>query len=827
MRTKTDQWRRVIGVAGFTATLTLASLAHAQGTPPQDFYIEEGLCSIQQLDSLPDPQGTGGAVLTVADTQIFQTRGGNPIPTPTKVPPLTRLTCHFEAGDKVLVSSTGETPYCGWIDGDDVLAGKMSATLRTIVGGEYCGDILPMRVSEFCSRLKDMGEETAECKDASIARSVFDAKFIVDNTGLSGDASVRDLSPVEIPVYALPDDRERSGTINIFNVLLIREIARGPDGQLRYLLLSGEQPIGWVDAQAGQVWYSRLTTFFKTGGDGQVLSDFPHSPYAKPIAGVPGNLDRVATEGPEFQRYPVLQDNRQASSDNNNFLPNLRVAFIGAYCDSGGAGVCSRIDDTPPPEVFDALNKTDVLFLIDGTKSMRSYFDIVSRAVRGLARDYVGNASFRFGVAMYGDYLSPSATRLRDPMQFRYPIALQPILRGDEFSELSGVDLYIEDALKDKPEASNAALLRAAEETDWRSDAPKWIIHIADHGDRQPPSPELIEALQEANIFYAPIPVRGEAVLAASQAFLQHSNAIRNQHVSPSGKALSVEVKKTYTTGAKDEIAEFEAIGLAIRGALLYGEQLRQEAIRRAYNQTPSTGTADRSAAFPAGYSEVLEAGYEIFLKDFERSIGTNDITQRTIAAVGYVETAPVEEEEEDWSYYASLPLGVAVKLSGALNTACRGFGDGGSGELVSQAAVEMLSVLTGDPIQEGQDFEDYFRNRGSLPLATRTLFRADDLRQMNLDILNQSKPRQIDAHRRELCRSAVLVSRMVNGGRLDQPYEFDENGNRGDLVWRRDQGSYTFRNLREYDWIYTDKFGRKVYFMPLEFLPQYRKVAD
>lgn len=805
---------------------TLAAPVAAQQVPPEEFYTDDGVCSVFELQSMPQPEGAPGRMLTLRPAPVFQTLGSNPIPTGTSIPPLTALTCHFEFGDKVLVSADGDTPYCGWIDGDEVLEGRREGNLGVIMAeSAYCGTIEPLRISEFCARLEENGARTAECADPSVRDSVFDTKFIVDNTGLAGDASTAGLSPVEIPIYTLPEDTERSGTITIFNVLLVHDVALGPEGQLRYLLLTGDQPLGWVDAEAGQVWYSRLATFFKPGGDGEVLSDFPHSPFAEPIAGPPANLATVSARGPEFQRYPVLQDNRAMAEEDPDFLPNLRVAFIGAYC---GEGLCSEIDEAPPPADFDRLNRTDVLFLIDGTKSMRPYFDIVSRAVNGLARDFVGDTSFQFGVAMYGDYLSPSATGPGDAMQFGHPVPLQPILRGDEFAGLGAVDLFISDALQDKPEAANAALLRAVTETRWRGDNPRWIIHIADHGDRAPPSERLLETLGEANIFYAPIPVRGEAVLPASDAFVRHSEAIRAAHVTESGAPLTLEVRRTYdASGQQDEVAEFEAIGKAMRGALSFGEQLRQEAIRRAYAQ--QTGerveTSDADSAFPAGYADVKRAGLEIFLKDFEDAIGVDDIAQRTIAAVGHVQTAPVGEAEEDWAYYASLPPPVLVDLSGAMNKACTGFGESDSGQYIADAALEMLSILTGDPIAEGEDFESYFADRSNVPLATRTLFRGDDIRNMIADILNPTREAQNAAHQREFCRSAALLGRMLAGNKLARPFEVDAEGNRGDLIWRRDSETYSFRNPVAYQWIYEDDFGRKAYFLPLDFLPRYRAV--
>ncbi len=813
-------------IAALALALTIVQPAQAQQIKAEDFSTATGLCTLDDRTVINNflgsaSQNTAGSVLTITDTPIFQTRGRRPFSTQTSIPPLTKLTCHHVAGDKILVTSNGATPYCGWIDGDDVSGGTMTASVAAIVGGsDYCGPIVPMSIGEFCAALDALGQSSLECSNVSIRRSVFDAKFIINNTGLAAQSSTANLSPIEIPIYAEAMDTQPNGSVTVFNVMLIRDVANGPDGTTRYLLLTGDEPVGWVNAEAGQVWYSRLATFFAADNQKPVLSQMPHSRRAKPIAGAPPKLDEMLNGDTEYQRYPVLEDNRVSPSKNKNHKPNLRISFIGVFCDGADEGLCTKTGGELPNEIFDTLSKTDVLFLIDGTKSMKDYFSIVSDSVKTLSRKFVGDPQMRFGVAMYGDYLDPARTDLGDPMQFRFPVPLAPLTRGTEFDNLASENLYIADPMSDKMEPTNGALYEAVTTTAWRG-VPTWIIHIADHGDRNPPTEKLLEVMKKNSIFYVPIPVRGEAVLPESDLFFEHSNIIRKQHVTDEGAQLTVAVEKTYNDLVDDPAAERKAISRALLAAMQNGEDLRKEALKLAYDQQSQTKGTGSNSSLPNGYANVFEAGVEIYLKAFKNNLGTNDITRRTIATEGYVETVPVGEPETNWDYFASLPPNAAHELLEALNGACRAVGDGDSSEIIVQSTIKIMSVLTGDPIQEGEDFYDYWRNRANLPLATQTLFRANDLREMLTDFLNGNDLQRILAHKKEFCRSAVLVGLMVSTERLDKPFEFDENGNRGDLVWRRDSENYTYRNASEHNWLYIDEFGRRVYFLPLDFLPK------
>ena len=75
------------------------------------------------------------------------------------------------------------------------------------------------------------------------------------------------------------------------------------------------------------------------------------------------------------------------------------------------------------------LRSADVVFLIDGSKSMKKYFAYVAESLSKFTSGYIGNpVDYRFGVAIYGDYLSKNFTNIGDPIDFKVVRDLKPVI---------------------------------------------------------------------------------------------------------------------------------------------------------------------------------------------------------------------------------------------------------------------------------------------------------------------------------------------------------------------------------------------------------------
>ena len=117
---------------------------------------------------------------------------------------------------------------------------------------------------------------------------------------------------------------------------------------------------------------------------------------------------------------------------------------------------------------------------------------------------------------------------------------------GDAFNRLAKTQLFIKDVQKDKEEPTNAAIYNAATKTIWKNDRLRFIIHIADHGDRSEPTSLMLEELKKANIFYIPIAVKGEGIIEASNKFVRQSDTIYRKHLADNGKSMALKPIVTY-----------------------------------------------------------------------------------------------------------------------------------------------------------------------------------------------------------------------------------------------------------------------------------------
>ena len=172
---------------------------------------------------------------------------------------------------------------------------------------------------------------------------------------------------------------------------------------MRVLLGKNKSLKGWADLNSGHVWYSNLSTYFSQNGDGEV--------YLGEIVGSQVNSEDILAIKPppnsfdvdeDYAKFPVLFDEKKGSKSASLFKPQLQIAFIGKFCDEGGV-LCTETDNLYNKSLSN-LRAADVVFLIDGSKSMREYFKLVADSLSNFTTEYIGNPDYRFGVAMYGDF---------------------------------------------------------------------------------------------------------------------------------------------------------------------------------------------------------------------------------------------------------------------------------------------------------------------------------------------------------------------------------------------------------------------------------------
>ena len=628
---------------------------------------------------------------------------------------------------------------------------------------------------------------------------------------------------IEVPLYRAADEKPQDSfrKVKVFNVLRVFDIKPGPQGTLRYLVGANQRRIeGWIEQDAGTVWYSQLSTFFGKEADKHVLFDEPGVQPVRPLAAKPDNLADMLGGNAEFRRYPVLVDNRERMPrDPPSKRPHLELAFIGAFCQGQRAGeLCTMSAPSgggTAPDLSTVLERADILFLVDATKSMQSYFSLVARAVRDVAAEYKGSTDYHFGVALYGDHTVRGRTRLEDPLQFRNAVELSPLADGTEFDRLKDEPMYLDDAQNDFEEAVFAALLKAIEGTPWRGTEPRFIIHIADAGDRIRQAPaKLLKALQDNRIFYMPVAVRGDYNSRVNALFADQTREILRQHRTSNGLPIGVELQITYTQTTSSPRDEYDAIARALKGAVDQGKKLREQILDAMLRRTPQPpepiGRGFQSSLYPPGYAKMLEAARELF------GIKLDTRGSFPIAARGYIETAELGQPEPNWEYFAAIRPQEITQLQRGFDDLCGFILETNAAKKLEQAVKQVITILTGDEFNTDADFRKYFEERGKIPLSTQTML-GPGLIELARELLCPTEKCQarVASYQREVCRTEVLIRLVKSGQRLARPLDGQ------DLEWVKDKRRYTYRNASQYNWIFTDDFGEGTTYLPLTFLPR------
>jgi len=772
--------------------LMIATMATSQSVPNElsDFTTDTGLCDVTYKKDIQIKYLETSFAFDIPKsyttklTPLWQRRGVSP-PTGSELKPLQSVMCLANEGDKVLITSVDPTDRsCGW-----VLKSDLAEVAQSDLKQAPCGKVQPLKVKDFCNIVKGLENIsqrietlTSGCNLEGVKDTFIDTKFITDNTTSRRKATVSTsvLTMRDIPIFATAASEEPFGSVDIFSVNRVFDAKQTNGGMLRVLIGEADVPRGWTDLDNGHIWYSTLTTYFKKNGNKPV--------YLQKILDASSNQENqvLAKKPPaqsfnvkdDFVKFPVLFDMRQRDQMTpKRQAPQLEVAFIGKFCEGSSGQMCSS-EDNQYSKALSNLRAADVVFLIDGSKSMSEYFGIVAENLTNFTEDYIGNPDYRFGVAMYGDFKSRQKTRIGDPIDYEIVMDLEPNYAGN-FDPITNTELLIFDALKDKAEAANAAVFEAANSFDWAQNKPHFLIHIADHGDRDRPSRRIFDALSKNNIFYVPIAVEGEAILTESQNFIDDSKIYATKYTTKSGNPMAVNAIKSYgdvNVNARESIAR---------------------ALVEATGGWPdlSTGASDGDIL------PVLDAAAkEIF------NIPDSDDIQ-LLAATGYIETAPIGSVETNWDYFVSLEQNNALELKTEMQNVCDQLGAGDSTKMIQNTVFNLVQLLTGDskPI----DVMVEIWREGSIPLQTETIIGSGitDL------LLAAATDQDLISYKKEFCRSSLLLELMTKNFKLETA---EENI---DMNWR----DYYFEPKGEvkFNWRYTDLSGATRFYLPLSYLPR------
>ena len=772
--------------------LMIATMATSQSVPNElsDFTTDTGLCDVTYKKDIQIKYLETSFAFDIPKsyttklTPLWQRRGVSP-PTGSELKPLQSVMCLANEGDKVLITSVDPTDRsCGW-----VLKSDLAEVAQSDLKQAPCGKVQPLKVKDFCNIVKGLenisqGIETltSGCNLEGVKDTFIDTKFITDNTTSRRKATVSTsaLTMRDIPIFATAASEEPFGSVDIFSVNRVFDAKQTNGGMLRVLIGEADVPRGWTDLDNGHIWYSTLTTYFNKNGNKPVY-------LQKIVSGSSDQENQILAKKPsaqsfnvkdDFVKFPVLFDMRQRDQMTPKFqAPQLEVAFIGKFCDGSSGQMCSS-EDNQYSQALSNLRAADVVFLIDGSKSMSEYFGIVAENLTNFTEDYIGNPDYRFGVATYGHFKFSENTNVGDQIDYQIIMDLEPNYLGN-FDHVAQPEHLKIEAFEDRPEATNAAVFQTAKSFNWGKNNPNFLIHIADSGDRQQPSQKVFDALSKNNIFYVPIAVEGEGVLSEIQEFINNSDFYVQNYTTKSGNPMAVNAIKSYgdvSANARESIAR---------------------ALVEATGGWPdlSTGASDGDIL------PVLDAA----AKEIFKIPDSDDI--QLLAATGYIETAPIGSIETNWDYFVSLDQKNAHEINTEMKKVCDQLGEGDSTKIIQNTVFKLVQLLTGD----SKPIDELIRiwREGAIPLQTETII-GSGIRDL---LLAAATDQDLTSYKKEFCRSSLLLELMLKNFKLQTA---EENI---DMNWR----DYYFEPKGEvkFNWRYTDLSGATRFYLPLSYLPR------
>ena len=489
--------------------------------------------------------------------------------------------------------------------------------------------------------------------------------------------------------------------------------------------------------------------------------------------------------------------------------------MIGATCQDGQ--ICADEDGDKVTERIKLLENVDILFLIDGTKSMREYYGIVADAVKEIT-DERASTTTRFGVAMYGDFLSLGDTSVDGPMQIKFPIQLTQLFAGDEFDELATEPLYIDDPVGGKPEAAFAGLYQAISQADWRDGSVRFAVHIADHGDRSNAGAEVVDLLKEMDIFYMPIAVRGEYIADFNNQFVVQTQDLSFRH-KLGDLPMGLPPQLTFKGGeAQSDDAAKRSILSSLRGATELSDIITADVTSELIGRR--RGSVAASNRYPAGFAALTGAARTLYGLD-EAEIETS-IEKRILAAPGYI-GVPEDARSEDWDFQVALaPTQVGV-LKENFDLLCTSLDDGDAQSTLTAALRVIIEVLTGDVLSDDNTrFYAYFDERENIPLVARTIL-GEGLLELGSDLrsFGGDAKERVWTYKKEACRTAKLLSLMDEDRRVSYPFEADVVGADGDLIWDEADRSYNDLQSSPFTWTQIGLYNVQTIYLPLDYLPR------
>ncbi len=672
---------------------------------------------------------------------------------------------------------------------------------------------------------------------------------------------------LQVPMYTAPTARDDffRGNVDYFAVADVFRAEREGGGTCDniadtdcFLLIGGTELIdgvtipnilGWVRGTDVELWPSSMSLYFREGAqDVPVFLELCHAM----VAGTgrrcgPGATDPIATgswrsvTGQNIPRFPVIRPfvGKEEGLSENVWIYQIVTAL--QICSADGTGECRSSESFTDERArvgqgLKRLQTADILFVIDASESMETYFRSVVDAAIGFSEDLVGSGiTPRFGAVVYSDYEDalgvPDTVSIETIAEFGDPGDASNLRR---LTDTKDVQRRVADVHKDLPEAPYAALARAIEPgyLDWSPDAGiRLVIWIGDIGNRDPGDhkargrfPTVTEAVDAGTvadtvltavpegsgtaIVMAAINVPGRGGAAAKDDFLKDYAAVTG--------ILEAEGK-----------AQLPALTVSASGAdaAAVAETRVREALEDLVNII-RTGEARVSDIWNAGGTDaaIAEAGPEADLPAFRVGVrvaeelgllpagGDSGIAEGEVLAVeSYFVRQDLRQGEggANFEYWVGLRLEEIVDLSNAMTAFCDKLETFNFADELNTAYAGVLEAVTRDELPETMTPAEFLERKLSVPKSEFSAFLDQPAYEWFNTLVGDAN--ELRSFRERICVKAQLVNYVRQGLRVD-PDDLMMEGGR--VVLREGVTAEVFA----WDWIPAG--GIRYFFFPLSFLP-------
>ncbi|MEL6958738.1 MAG: vWA domain-containing protein [Pseudomonadota bacterium] len=759
-----------------------ASTAIAQNlVDVEDLQIKDlGDCSA--LLSRIDGRQSGGQWIVGSQIDVYGlSNGRNPIDTLGRGT-FERVECYNQVTgnelDRVFVAAPDRS-LCGWVERTDLLDENLSVSglNRSNQGlrgnrSAICEVPRAMSFDVFCNELARFGTRTeAACE--GVPPGLRAKGVLIGSTAQTEDAS--------FPFFSAPTGGEQLETKTFFSVLEIHDLAPGAGGDIMVLVGDGEGDLfGWVSLDAIELWPTRLGLFYDLAGLGSMFQRqrdlVANWRRGTPDADVTSGLTETEREAYihgtlQLLSYPIIRTIQPQLGTNDPDTPSFHeVIFLGQ---TGEGSASELMSEAEFANRQDALQRLNVMIVLDTTESMRDYLPLVQNGISSFISTYQARATdpsnrlpnLRLAVYAYSDFSTAGETGLDDSID---TAVLMPPTRIDASRDLTAIldrisgHEGLDDSVGLREEAALEAVAQLSDEFGqgraWFEDGPRVMIHMADHGSRGSVDiGDVLAKLADNATYYLPVAVVTEdetpSSTTAREAFEEQAIAMLAPLIE--GGAKEDDVTRINLINFEQEtistVRDQLDFVLASVSAVVAGERQRVTG-----TESDTSRLAEDLLASRIALDDALRDQFDL----------AEDATPTIVQASSAF--APLQTRENsivsdvDWTYTIALEPDQARFLAENFTTMCALVGSPEQSGLFKQLIVGVAEAFSGDRVTSDSQVRAILQDMSSLPGADRSFLSQPP--QILLSKADSTDEGVIQELRRDVCWISYHLGNMEAG---------------------------------------------------------------